>query len=270
MTSGYEEQRITVRGTEVRLLRAGAGPPLLFLHGPGDSGAWSPILDSLALTHTVYRPDHPGFGYSDDDDRVDSVHDLGFFYLDFLSELEVARVSIVGVSLGGWIGADLATIEPGRVERLVLVGSAGLRVEGVEQPDVFMLSALQLAELTYHRPEFRERAAVEAAGLEADGDELQRYLRNRVGTAHLAWNPYFHDPTLPNRTHRVTAPTLVVWGADDRVLPPAHGERWRELLPNARLQLIPDAGHLPHIEQVETVVELIAPFLSTPTAEIRH
>jgi pimeloyl-ACP methyl ester carboxylesterase len=267
VTSGYTEERVAVRGTEVRILRAGAGPAVLYLHGSGDSGGWLPILDSLAQTHTVYRPDHPGFGHSDDDDRIDSIHDLAFFYLDLLSELGLEQVSIVGVSLGGWIAADLATIEPERVDRLVLVGAAGLRVEGVQQPDVFMLSAVQLVELTYHRPEAQERAVADAAGLEADPEALQLHLRNRVGTAHLAWNPYFHDPKLVERTHRVTAPTLVVWGAEDRVLPPAHGERWTELLPSARLELIADAGHLPHVEAPATVSGLIAAFLSAPRAE---
>ena len=211
--SGYAEERVAVRGTDVRILRAGAGPPVLYLHGSADGGGWLPILDSLAQTCTVYRPDHPGFGYSDDDDRIDSIHDLAFFYLDLLAELGLESVSIVGISLGGWIAADLATIEPARVDKLVLVGAAGLRVDGVQQPDVFMLSAIQLAELTYHRPELRQRAAAEAAGLEASPEALQLYLRNRVGTAHLAWNPYFHDPKLIDRTHRITAPTLVVWGA---------------------------------------------------------
>lgn len=257
------EQSVSVRGVQIHLLSAGQGPALLYLHGAGDRGDWMPIFDRLAATHTVYRPDHPGFGHSGDDERIDTVHDLAFFYLDLIAALGIRdTVTVFGSSLGGWIAADLATIEPARVEKLILVGSSGLRVEATPQPDVFMLSAAELADLTFHREDMRERALALAAELDLDDAALQLYLRNRVGTAHLAWNPYFHDPKLPDRIHRVSAPALVVWGADDRLVPRAHADRWVELLPDARLVVIPDAGHLPHLERPDAVLESVAPFLS--------
>ncbi len=266
--SKHREEKVEVRGTQLRLLCAGTGPPLLYLHGSGDRGSWLPVFDRFAQTHTVYRPDHPGFGHSAEDGRIDCVHELAFFYLDLLDELELRRVSVVGASLGGWIAADLATIEPRRLERLVLVGASGLRVDGVGQPDVFTLSAVELAELTFHRPDLRERAVADAGALEQDPDALQIYLKNRVGTAHLAWNPYFHDPQLVHRLHRATAPTLVVWGNDDRLVPLEHAARWIDLLPNARLELIDDAGHLPHVEQPERFLELVSPFLVAPLVAV--
>jgi pimeloyl-ACP methyl ester carboxylesterase len=125
--AGCRERDLDVRGIRVRLLSGGSGEPLLYLHGGGDLGQWTPALAALAGRYTVLRPDHPGFSASADAGGIDSVHELAFFYLDLLDELGLGRVMVVGHSLGGWLAADLATIEPGRVSKLVLVSAAGLR-----------------------------------------------------------------------------------------------------------------------------------------------
>jgi len=257
------ESQIDVRGTKIRVLRGGEGPPLLVLHGSGDAGLWLPVYDELAESYDVIRPDHPGFGWSDEDGRIDSVHDLAFFYLDLLDELGIERVSVIGSSLGGWIGADLATIEPARIARLVLIGAAGLRVEGSDQPDEFALEPTATFELIYAGEEHRRRAAERMSALEEDPPAMERYLRNRITTAHLAWNPYFHDPKLVHRLHRITAPTLVVWGRDDGLVPLAHGNRWTELIPGSQLEVVEDCGHLPQVEQPARFMEIAGPFLGS-------
>lgn len=260
MSGDPTELFLDVRGTAVRLLRAGSGPAALYLHGSSD-GAWLPAHAALAETHTLLRPDLPGFGGSADDERIDSVHDLAFFCLDLLGALEIERVALVGASLGGWLAADLATIEPHRIARLVLVDAAGLRVEDSGQPDEFVLDTAQVVERAFHAPEYRERAMTQAATVEEEPTLLETHLRNRIATAHLAWNPYFHDPKLPDRLHRITAPTLIVWGREDGLVPLAHAHRWQELVPDARLEIIDDCGHLPHVEQLPRFLELVAPFL---------
>jgi pimeloyl-ACP methyl ester carboxylesterase len=256
------ETIVNVRGTGVRVLTAGDGPALLYLHGSGDSGAWLPVLEELAESFSVIRPDHPGFNESEDAD-VDSVHELAFFTLDLLDELGHDRVRVIGASLGGWLAADLATIEPARVEKLVLVGPAGLRAEDVPVPDTFTLGAEALAGTLFHGDAARERALEQAAALETDPASMTRYLKNRIATAHLAWNPYFHDPRLPLRLHRVQAPTLLVWGSEDRVFPPAHADTWQALLPSARIQLIDGVGHLPHVEEPQRFCEVVVPFFES-------
>jgi pimeloyl-ACP methyl ester carboxylesterase len=260
MSTEPTELFVDVRGTAVRLLRAGSGPPLLYLHGSTD-GAWLPAHAALAEAHTVLRPDLPGFGGSADDERIDSVHDLAFFCLDLLETLEIEHVALVGSSLGGWLAADLATIEPRRITRLVLIDAAGLRVEDCGQPDEFVLDTAQVVERAFHAPEQRERAMTAATAVEGDPALLETHLRNRIATAHLAWNPYFHDPKLPDRLHRITAPTLIVWGREDGLVPLAHAHRWDELLPDARLEVIEDCGHVPHVEALPRFLELVAPFL---------
>jgi pimeloyl-ACP methyl ester carboxylesterase len=257
MSNGYEVDHVSVRGTDVRILRQGSGEPLVFLHGAGDRGEWLPVLAGLAADWAVCRPDHPGFNQSDDDERIDSVHDLAFFYLDLLDALELPRVTLVGASLGGWLAAEIAVLDPGHVAALVLIDAAGLRVAGAPGPDVFTLNPVQLAELLFHDPALRSAAIEQAAVLDQSPDELRTYLRNRIATSHLAWNPYFHDPKLAERLHRVSAPTVVIWGSEDRLLPVAHAQRWHELIEDARIELIADAGHLPHIEQPQRVVEIL-------------
>jgi pimeloyl-ACP methyl ester carboxylesterase len=255
------ESYVDVRGTRIRILRGGGGPPLLYLHGSGDPGHWLPVHDELARDHDVIRPDHPGYGFSDEGRGIDSVHDLAFFYLDLLDELGLERVDVIGSSLGGWIAADLATIEPKRIGHLVLIGSTGLRVEGSGQPDEFVLEPAAAIEATYVGADARRAATDAFEALEEDSTAMERYLRNRITTAHLAWNPYFHDPKLVERLHRIAAPTLLVWGSEDGLVPSVHGHRWAELVPGSRLELVERSGHLPHVEQTERFLEIVRPFL---------
>jgi pimeloyl-ACP methyl ester carboxylesterase len=277
------EHSIDVRGRRVRLAKAGAGAPVVYLHGSGDLGGWGRALSLLARDFTVYRPDHPGFNLSDEDPSVDSVLDMAFSYLDLFDSLGLDRPSLIGVSFGGWLAAQIAVLAPARIAKVVLVDAAGLRAD-IPTPDIFTLSPVQHAELLYHRPVLRNPAIAVAEKIQDDAGLFQRYLRNRMATAHLAWNPYFHDPKLPGRLHRLTAPVLVVWGAQDRLLPVGYAHRWMEALgpadgpvdgpadgpvgsgarldSPARLEIIDNAGHLPAAEQPDTFAALVREFLS--------
>jgi pimeloyl-ACP methyl ester carboxylesterase len=258
--AGYRERDLSVRGIRVHLLAAGSGEPLVYLHGAGDPGQWTPTLSTLAGHYAVHRPDHPGFNASGDAEDIDSVHELAFFYLDLLDELGLDRVVLAGHSLGGWLAADLATIEPQRVSRLVLISAAGIHADG-HAPDIFLLSPADLAELGCHTREARAAARQWAQELADDPDRFGRYLRNRAATAHLGWNPYLHDPKLPRRLHRITAPTLILWGARDGLLPAGYARRWAELLPHAQLKIIQEAGHLPLDEQPGAAMAALLAFL---------
>lgn len=258
--AGYRTRDIRVRGTRIRLLEAGTGEPLVYLHGGGDDGAWPAALAALAGRYAVCRPDHPGFNDSDGAEGIDSVHELAFFYLDLLDELGLGRVMLAGHSLGGWLAADLATIEPQRVSRLALISAAGIRAPE-HAADIFLLGAAELADLAFHTGGARAAARQQAQRLAGEPDRFARYLRNRAALAHLGWNPYLHDPKLPQRLHRITAPTLILWGSHDAILPAGYSHRWAELLPSAQLTIIREAGHRPLEEQAgATVAALLAFF----------
>src|ERR1700736_3257019 len=122
---------IAVRGCRIRLMRGGAGSPLVVLHGASGANVL-PFMQQLAQKFDVIAPEHPGFGESDTPDWLDNIHDLAYFYLDLLAALGLDRVHLVGISLGGWVAAELAVRDTGRLASLTLVGAAGLHVNGVK------------------------------------------------------------------------------------------------------------------------------------------
>jgi len=101
--------KLAVRGCNITLMRGGSGRPLLILHGASGAGGWTPYMADLAARHDVIVPEHPGFGASDMPDWLDNVPDLANFYLDFLDQLDLTDIDLVGHSIGGWIAAELAT-----------------------------------------------------------------------------------------------------------------------------------------------------------------
>jgi pimeloyl-ACP methyl ester carboxylesterase len=191
------------------------------------------------------------------------VHDLAYRTWDLIDALGLESVRVVGSSLGGWLAADLATVEPSRVSHMVLTGAAGLRPPGGFGVDVLVLSPDQMLAKTYQRPEAREQAVARAAEREADPGLQLLQLRNRAAAAGLAWNPYFHDPGLPDRLHRVRARTVAIWGEQDQLMPLECGRMYARLIPGARLQVVANCGHLPQVEAAAEFCDLATAFLAT-------
>lgn len=240
-----EETLVAVDGGRIRVLTDGAGPPLLYLHGVGDLGAWVPPLAVLARAHRVVRPDHPGFNGSDDL-AVDSPADVAGVHLRLLDALGIDAVVVVGCSFGGWVATELALLAPERVRRLVLVDPAGMPAEE-EVPRVLDLDPVAAAPLTFSGPGMQAAARDRARGM--DAATAARDARNRATARRLAGDPYLHDPTLPERVAGLGLPVTVVWGEDDRIIPVSHARAWTAALPHAELAVVPGAGHLPHVEQ---------------------
>jgi pimeloyl-ACP methyl ester carboxylesterase len=251
---------VDVRNIRIWLASSGEGPPLVYLPGADPEGD-DPALALLSQDFRVYRPHHPGFGRSDEDPAVDSVLDVAFRYLDLLDVLGLDRVYLAGLSLGGWIAAQVAVLAPDRIAKLVLACPAGLRPP-VPVPDMFTLDPAELAMMIHHQPEVRRAAVAAVSEMPADADRFTRYLRSRAATAHLGWNPYMHDPKLAGRLHRVGCEVLIIWGAQDRLLPPECALAWQQALSRARLELVENAGHRPQAEQPAVFAALVRKFLS--------
>lgn len=252
----YVTEDFVVRNTKIRLLKGGNGEPLLYLHGATGGGDWLPVLEQLSKQYTVYAPEHPGYGLSDDNEDIDSVEDLAYFYLDFLDQLGIDKVTVIGSSLGGWLAAEMAVISPERIKKLILVNATGIRVEGL--PDAFILNAENLYDALYHQPEIKAEIR-EKVVKNPDMEEI--VIRNRMMTSHLAWDPYFHNPKLPQRIHRLRMPVMIVWGREDGLFPVRCGEEYQRLIPHADLKVIDGAAHFPHIEQPDAFMTTIQPFL---------
>jgi pimeloyl-ACP methyl ester carboxylesterase len=249
---------VDVRGVRTHVMRGGRGRPLLVLHPEFAARMWAPYHDALAAQFQVFAPDHPGFGDSDRPDWVDGVDDLVLHYVDLLDALGLERVSIVGTSLGGWIALALALAHPARVDRLVLAAPAGIRVEGIPRYDYFA----NPVEETLRRL-FRDPArAAQLLPTEFGAEVVVRGYHEFTTLARLSWNPYLYDPKLQERLPRLRTPTLLVWGADDTVLPPAHGAALAQLMPAATLQEIPACGHLPPLERADAFAALAVEFLA--------
>jgi pimeloyl-ACP methyl ester carboxylesterase len=252
-----QEYRHKVRDISVRMWRDGQGRALLFLHGAAGIPGWLPFFAQLAARHEVIVPEHPGFGNSDNPAWIRNVGDVAMYYLDFLDELNAQRVHLVGHSLGGWIAAELAVRNSARLATLTLVAPAGIRVKGVPIGDNFIWSPEETARNLFHDQSFAEKMLAQVPSEE----EADRQLTNRFMAAKLGWEPRWFNPSLERWLHRIKVPTLVLWGADDKFLPSRYAELWGERVPGAKVELVPQCGHLPHIEKADMTAEKILGFL---------
>lgn len=261
----HRSEFLSVAGVRTHLLRGGRGAPVLVLHPEYAANRWFPYHDQLAARFQVLAPDHPGFGQSERPDWLEGIDDVVFHYVDLLDTLHIDRISMIGTSLGGWIAAELAVAQPERFERLVLVGAAGIRVDGVERFDVFLHPIEETLVHLFHDP---SRGA-QLLPTELGPDVIVRGYREAATLARLSWNPYLYDPKLARRLRRVAASTLVIWGEEDTFLPPAYGEAYAQLIPGATLRTIPQCGHLVPYECTDAFTQHVTQFLTQDEAPPR-
>jgi pimeloyl-ACP methyl ester carboxylesterase len=251
--------RLSAYGIELETLSAGAGHPMLLLHGMTPLDPAAPVVDLLAAHAKIVAPSHPGFGGSPRPAAFDTIYDLVHLYRDVLDHLPHETVTLLGLSFGGWLAAEIATLGHPRVDALVLVDAVGIKVGDRETPDildVFNTAPSVVRERTWHDP------ARWAPDFDAMSDEaLVAHARNRDALCLYAWDPYMYNPQLARWLGRIAVPTLVLWGASDRMVAPAYGRAYSALIPGARFELIDAAGHHPHIEQPEAFVERVVSFL---------
>jgi pimeloyl-ACP methyl ester carboxylesterase len=244
-------------GATIQLLRAGSGEPLLFLHPAGGAGQWRPYHSLLADHFDVIAPDGPGFGGSDAIEAIEAIDDHVYFTLDLLDRLGLERPHVVGASFGGWLAAELAVHSPHRVGRLVLVDAIGLDLPDHPYADLFAMTREETIAALFHDQAVGEKVFPP----DPDIDTLVQDYKDKTAFAKVAWSPFFCNPKLERRLRRITAPTLVIWGADDRVAPVAHGERYAESIPDATLTVLPECGHAALVEKTEPAVAAIIEFL---------
>jgi pimeloyl-ACP methyl ester carboxylesterase len=165
---------------------------------------------------------------------------------------------MIGCSIGGWIAAELATKIPEKIEKLVLVGPERVKTGRRDQldiPDIFALPQEEMARLRFHDP---AKAKIDLAKLSPE--QLRIMARNNESLALLVWEPYMHNPKLAHRLHRLTMPVLMMRGASDGLVSAEYLARYAKLVPQARIETIKAAGHLPQLEQPEAFVQKIVAF----------
>jgi pimeloyl-ACP methyl ester carboxylesterase len=256
MTVAWTETRVGVAGVTLHLARAGSGTPLLVLHHDIGSPARLPFYDALTRRFAVLIPHHPGYGRSERPPWLRSVRDVAIMYQWLLADIGVSGHSLLGLGFGGWIAAEMATMAPRDIRRLVLVGAMGLKPAEGDILDQALLSYID-----YARAGFRDPQAFERVFGSVTTDQLVDWDICREMSFRIAWKPYMYSQTLPHLLGAVRAPSLVVWGDEDKIVPPSAGERYRDLLPQARLEIIPSCGHYVDMERPDALAALIEAFL---------
>ena len=255
-TEQHTEHTLEVGGLALRYLKGGAGAPVVVLHHSTGNPGWVPFYERLAEQAAVYVPDMPGYGQSARPEWAREPRDLGILLLQALTRLGLERVTLVGLGLGGFVGAEMATMSQERIGRLVLVGAPGHQPRDGEILDQMMVDFHE-----YVMAGFRD----EAGFRKAFGDDARRSFKelwdySREMTARLTWKPYMFSRRLAPLLHEVRTPTLILHGADDAIVPIDVARQYAEALPNARLEIVPDGGHLVEYEKPDAIASRIAAF----------
>jgi pimeloyl-ACP methyl ester carboxylesterase len=246
-----------LQGIDLKVRRKGRGPSILVLHGGGGPVLGYPFADRLAERFELIEPIHPGFAGTPIPDHFDGIEDLVYLYLDLMDALELERTIVLGNSLGGWLAAEIAVRTTARIAKLIMVDAVGVKVGGREERDivdVFATSQRELVRLMWHDP---TRAPDPSTFTD---EQLKIMAGNRVALSLYGWDPYLHNPKLRHRLHRITVPTLFIWGASDRLVTPAYGRAYCDMIPGARMTVIASAGHAPHVEQPDAFVDTVMSF----------
>jgi pimeloyl-ACP methyl ester carboxylesterase len=246
---------------EVNVWSKGAGAPLLFLHGYERHPGGASFLERLAERHLVYAPEQPGYGTSVGFEHVDDLLDLVLFYRSLIGSWSLDHIDVIGHSTGGMIAAELAIVAPHVVRRLVLVDAFGLWIDEKPALDPFGPAGKVLA-AKWHDADARPDP--EPTIFVADPNDAQGAVlfeaQNRATATKFMWP--IAERGLRRRLRYLHAPTLVVHGTSDGLLPMAYAEELTRLIDGAELVRIPSAGHYPMIEQEGAFLTAVTDFLA--------
>jgi pimeloyl-ACP methyl ester carboxylesterase len=256
---------VSVRGGKFRTVvrEEGGGDPLLVLHDFDVQHDWEPYLSLLAKDFRVIAPLHPGYGDSVGIDHIDDPVDMAIYYADLLDALKVPAVHVLGIDLGAMFAIELAWVVPDRVKSMTLVGPVGLHADGLEVADVFAMDVKQVPALVFHDATTDVAKSHAPGRLDPDNVEEATVQQARAWSSATKFIWPFPEKGLEKRIHRVTAKTLLVWGANDRYVPPAFASAFQQALPGAQLVTIPDSGHFPNLEQPEKFGAKVRDFLKS-------
>ncbi|MGF1578819.1 MAG: alpha/beta fold hydrolase [Gemmataceae bacterium] len=258
-----QQEPIDVGGRSTMMMHGGdeSATPFLYLHSTlGESFRWFPFHEALSKHFHVYAPMHPGFSKSEGFDQIDSIEDMAFHYIEMFDALRFQEPIIIGgVSLGGWIAAEIACRWPERIKKLWIADAPGLWVEDVPLTDLFrhLPNPTKMREILFADTNFW--MAREIIKDRPSDEEIMVGYQNMTVLARVIWErPY--NPKLADRLKRVECPTLLLWGEKDRLVPTAYGEAYRKCIKNSELKLIPDCGHLPMFEKELEFVSALVEF----------
>jgi pimeloyl-ACP methyl ester carboxylesterase len=255
----WDTTTIQVAGGPVSIKRAGSGPAVLVLPRDNGHAPNSDFVDALAAEFTVHHPWLPGFhnGHPEAWEWLSNVRDLAVVMRQALDALDLGQAALIGFGFGGWLAAEMAAMGERRFSRLALVNPMGIQPRSDYILDQFLISTE-----AYARAGFSNDEAFDAVyGAEPEFEQLESWETDREMTSRLAWKPYMYNPNLAKLLGSVSIPALVVRGGNDRVVPAECASLYSSALPNARLEVLSNAGHAIDAEQPGALSDLIIPFL---------
>ncbi len=242
------------------VLTAGEGEPLLFLHGAGGL-FWDPYLGELAKQYKVYAPYLPGVGNSTGLESITDIWGLVLTYFDLLDALEIDSINVIGHSMGGMIGCEMAATDPSRIKRLLPIAPAGLFDLDNPMGDIFAMVPEELAQRVVLDPDSEVARALFT--LPEDMDEKVAVVINQISTLQAAakflWP--LPDKGLKNRLRRIKAPTLIIWGKQDGLIPVEYAQAFQQRIPHMQLEVIDQASHTVQLEQLPRCLQLTHQFM---------
>ena len=260
----FTEEFVEAAGVRVQLRSGGSGEPLLVLHGELGVPGWLRAYAELAEHFTVYVPSLPGFGQSARPDWIVSVRDLAAWVTWFARDLPLPHpMYVIGVSMGGWVAAEIATVNGSIFQKMVLVAPAGLKPEEGEIWDYFAHSDREAFAQAFHAPEQSPEYA-QYYGKAWTPEEEEHVETNREMAARLLWKPYMRSHTLAPLLGGIATPTLLVWGREDRIIPLSACLRYQRAIKGARAKILDTCGHMPEMEQPAAFVNAVLDFLTAP------
>ena len=263
----FSRKVVQAGGFDISCLVGGADEgidPVLYLHGLGGAGKWEACHMALGTAALTYLPQLPGWREGRPPESLQSVADYAGLVLDLMDALELERATLVGHSIGGWIGLKAAVGNPGRVSRMIMASPMGLDFPSAASPDLAGLDQEAFATAVFAKLGLIATAQSYGFGAEWEnvrrGPEFERQWKGRNLVAELAKDGYA-DPEMTAMLPVIEAETLLVWGRQDGLTPVEQGEILRSTLPNSRLNVIDNCGHLPMAEKPETFNRLVRDFL---------
>ncbi len=259
----WTEEMVELAGASVQLVKGGSGEPLLILHDEMGHPGWMNFHEALGQSNELIIPSHPGFGDSSFLDWIMNMRDMAGWYLEALDDLGVERINLMGFGIGGWLAADMATMDPGHFKKLILVDAAGIKPPTGEIFDMFLVVAKEFITESFLSPENTPEFAT-ICPEEPTPEQAEYWEVAREQACRLSWRPYMHYPALPNLLSRLkNLPTQIVWGREDPIVPLSAGQAYNDAIPGSQLAVIDNAGHRPEIEQPDEFVRIVQKFLSS-------
>lgn len=253
-----EDIRLT-SGRRWQVYGGGAGPALLWLHGLRGVDAGDPLLAQLGRRYRIVAPVAPGFNDLDELAQIDNIHELALDYDDLARGLALGTLPVVGHSFGAMMAAEIAAHFPERASRLVLLAPVGLWNDAYPVADVFALPTAEMDSLLWHDTAQRDAFTARLSAGDAARGQAEQLI---AATQSIACVTKFiwpiPDKGLKKRLRRITAPTLVLFGAADAFVPPRYAADFAAAIAGAETALVAGAGHMAPYERTDEVAALVA------------